>query len=113
MVTSEVEETNLKSSVLKLLKPLGGISSFIKENDTVLLKPNFNTSDPFPASTDKDFLKVILDILYEQKVKKVIIGESSTFYRNTHKEMQRLNVLDLENKYKNLEILCFEDTKWI
>ena len=43
----------------------GGLKSFISEGDQVLLKPNFNTGDPFPASTDPDFLHTIAKMVLE------------------------------------------------
>ncbi len=43
----------------------------------VLLKPNFNTADPFPASTHNDTLVQLIAELREMGVKAVTIGERS------------------------------------
>ena len=54
---------DLQADIKKLIQPLiGNITDFIKPNDRVLLKPNFNTADPFPASTANDFLAAIIEI---------------------------------------------------
>jgi uncharacterized protein (DUF362 family) len=43
----------------------------------VLLKPNFNTADPFPASTHNDTLTHLILNLREMGAKKITIGERS------------------------------------
>jgi len=48
-------EENLKKTVLKAVDKIGGFKNFIKAGDVVLLKPNFNSADPYPASTDIPF----------------------------------------------------------
>ena len=48
-------ENDLKAAVTKAVDSLGGFEKFIKTGDVVFLKPNFNTADPFPASTDACF----------------------------------------------------------
>ncbi len=52
-MVSKIQVNNLKESVLESVNQIGGFNSFLKENETILLKPNFNTADPFPASTDR------------------------------------------------------------
>jgi len=46
----------IEDTIRTALQLHGGFKKFISEGDQVLLKPNFNTDDPFPASTDPDFL---------------------------------------------------------
>jgi hypothetical protein len=48
-------EEDLKKSVKKVVDLTGGFKKFIKPADVVLLKPNFNTADPFPASSSTFF----------------------------------------------------------
>ncbi len=73
---------SLKSEIEKALQPLGGLGKYVSKGDKILLKPNFNTADPFPASTDPDFLltvaKMILDITPD-----LTIIESSMFRLKT------------------------------
>ncbi|MFX0015870.1 MAG: DUF362 domain-containing protein [Promethearchaeota archaeon] len=75
---------SLKEVLVNVLEPLDGISSFISRNDQVLLKPNFNTGDPFPASTDPDFLEHVLRLIMKQ-TSNIEIIESSTIRANTTK----------------------------
>jgi uncharacterized protein (DUF362 family) len=95
------------------LEPLGGIKNFVKKGDVVLLKPNFNTADPFPASTDYEFLKAVVEIVYSAEPKLVMIGESSTMSLNTKKIMEELKIFDLMNLENPPRIYIFEDYEWI
>jgi len=104
---------NLKECIIKSLEPLGGIKNFVKKGDVVLLKPNFNTADPFPASTDYEFLKAVVEIVYSAEPKLVMIGESSTMSLNTKKIMEELKIFDLMNLENPPRIYIFEDYKWI
>lgn len=54
-------EKNLKEAILKAVGLIGGFKQFINIGDVVFLKPNFNTADPFPASTDPEFLKAVVE----------------------------------------------------
>jgi uncharacterized protein (DUF362 family) len=55
----------LKKSVKTSVSLIGGFQRLISKGETVLLKPNYNTADPFPGSSDPMFLKAITELLYE------------------------------------------------
>lgn len=83
-LVSEVidDSTSLETKILEVLEPLGGIENFISKSDSVLIKPNFNTGDPFPASTDPEFLLAFVKMVLKYS-KNVQIIESSTIRTNT------------------------------
>jgi len=103
----------LKSDIEHALNQLGGLQSFVTPHDRVLLKPNFNTADPFPASTDIAFLKAVVELVYKQNPKQVIIGESSTFRLRAKDVMRKLGVYDFQKTYPELVIHDFNDGKWV
>jgi uncharacterized protein (DUF362 family) len=43
----------------------------------VLIKPNFNTADPVPGSTDNETLLALIDALWEMGARSVSVGERS------------------------------------
>ncbi len=86
---------SLKEAVLEVVNLLGGFGKFVETGDTVLLKPNFNTADPFPASTDQEFLKAVVELVYDYGAKLVMVGDSSTMTLNTRKVMEKLGIFDL------------------
>lgn len=112
VVKIKVEE-NLKESVLKSVNELGGFGKFINKGDVVLLKPNFNTADPSPASTDLGFLKVVTELVYDCGAKIVIIGDSSTMSLNTRKVMEKIGVFELEKMERPPRIYVFDERKWV
>ncbi len=108
----EVKE-DLKASIKEVVENIGGFNNIFDKGDVVLVKPNFNTCDPFPASTDLEFLKEVVGLIYEAGVKSVIVGESSTYSRNTRSEMEKLGVFDLEKEKNPPKIHIFEEREWV
>ncbi|HUV71917.1 MAG TPA: DUF362 domain-containing protein [Clostridia bacterium] len=112
VVKTKVEK-DLKNSVSGLLGELGGFKKFIKTGEVVFLKPNFNTADPFPASTDLEFLKAVVELVYEAGAKLVMIGESSTVSLNTRKIMEEKGVFALQESETPPRVYIFEEGKWL
>lgn len=104
---------NLKESILEAVNLIGGFKKIIKTGDVVLLKPNFNTADPFPASSDLEFIKSVVELVYDCGAKIVMIGESSTMSLNTRKVMEELKIFELENMKLPPRIYVFEERKWV
>jgi len=80
---------NLKEVILKAVDLIGGFNKVIDKGDQVLLKPNFNSADSPPASTDPQFLKAIVELLFEHGAGKVIVGESSWQLLCTRKALEQ------------------------
>jgi len=70
---------DLRESIELAVSLIGGIQKIVHKGDTILLKPNYNTADPFPGSSDPSFIKTIIEILYEAGAGKVIVGERTAF----------------------------------
>jgi len=105
--------TNLREDIRRAVDEIGGLNKFINMGDRVLLKPNFNTADPFPASSDPKFLKEVISLVYDQKPKKVILGDSSTFRLSATKVMKKLHIYDFKNEFPELELIDFNDHSWV
>lgn len=106
-------EKSLKESILKAVNLLGGFEQFINRGEVVFLKPNFNTADPSPASSDPEFLKAVTELVYDCGAKIVMLGDSSTMSLNTRKTMEKLKIFDLENMERPPRIYVFEDRGWV
>jgi uncharacterized protein (DUF362 family) len=86
---------DLEASVARSLELLGGLDRLASTGDTVMVKPNFNSPDPFPGSTDLDFLKAVLKLLLEAGAR-VVVGESSGgMWRPTRVTLAKLGVPEL------------------
>lgn len=104
---------DLKQSVRDVLKPLGGMGKYISAGDRVLLKPNFNTADPFPASSDLGFIKAVTELVFEQNPREVIIGDSSTMLLDTDRAFSDIGIRGIEIENGTPQILNFEDGEWV
>ncbi|OGZ33648.1 MAG: hypothetical protein A2Y98_01810 [Candidatus Portnoybacteria bacterium RBG_19FT_COMBO_36_7] len=114
MVSKIKFEGNLKEAVEKAVGQIGGFSSFIKSGDKVLLKPNFNTADPYPASSDPEFLKTVARLVYQAGASEVFIGDSCTMALNTCRVMEKLGIFDFQKEIQPApKILVFEKGKWL
>jgi uncharacterized protein (DUF362 family) len=99
---------DIRKTVDLVLAGLGPLSFAISRGDTVLVKPNFNSDDPPPASTDLTFLKVMLEILLELGAK-VTVGESSGgIWRPTSKVFNRLHLYELTHSL-GVRLIAFEE----
>jgi len=112
VISLKVEE-NIKNTISKTVSKLGGFNKFINRGDVVMIKPNFNTADPPPASTDIDFLKATVELVYKAGAKLVMIGESSTMSINSRKTLEQRGVFELLEMKKPPRIYIFEEGGWI
>ncbi|HVP92520.1 MAG TPA: DUF362 domain-containing protein, partial [Acidobacteriota bacterium] len=103
---------NLKADILKAVDLIGGFSKIINKGDKVLLKPNYNSADPPPASSDPQFLKAIAELLFEYGAGKVIVGESSWQGLRTRKALKQTGTLDAL-KDTGAEVAFFDEEKMI
>jgi uncharacterized protein (DUF362 family) len=104
---------DLQSSIIEAVKPLGGFEAFIKPGDRVLLKPNVNTADPFPASSDPAFVRLVANLVLACNPAEVIIGDTSTFYQSSCNNFEKLCLFDLRKIDQRLKVLTFDEGKWV
>jgi uncharacterized protein (DUF362 family) len=107
------ESLGLKEVIKKAVEQIGGFGKFINKGETVLLKPNFNTADPYPASSDPRFLQAIIQLVYQEGAGQVIIGDSCTMALDTRKVMEKLGIFELQNLSPPPKIIVFEEGKWV
>jgi uncharacterized protein (DUF362 family) len=93
-LVSKIEATeNPKRDILKAVDAIGGFRSIINEGDKVLVKPNYNSADTPPASTEPEFLKAIVELLFTHGAGKVVVGESSWQMLKTRKALDKTGTL--------------------
>ncbi len=82
-----------KQNILEAVDSIGGFRRIINEGDKVLVKPNFNSADSPPASSEPQFLKAIVELLFEYGAGKVVVGESSWQMLRTRKALDQTGTL--------------------
>jgi len=100
-----------KEAILNSVSLIGGFNKVIQRGDKVLLKPNFNTADPPPGSSDPDFVKAVIELLYEHGAKKVVLGESSMLRLSTRKVLKETGMLKKAEE-AGAEVVIFNEGKW-
>lgn len=99
---------NVKATVSRCVELIGGISRLAGKGDTILVKPNFNSPDPPPGSTDLEFLRVVLELLLRTGAR-VVVGESSGgMWRPTRKTLDKLGVPELLAGM-GVELIAFDE----
>jgi uncharacterized protein (DUF362 family) len=104
--------SNVKEDIKRAVDLIGGFKSSIGEGERVLLKPNFNTADPPPASSDPEFVRAIIELLYENGAGEVILGESSTAVLNTRDVLEETGMLDIA-KEAGARVVVFDEKEWV
>lgn len=106
---------DLRQSIERSLSLLGNsLGNVFHRGDKVMVKPNFNSADPFPASTDMSFLRTFIEMLLETG-SKVTIGESSGgIWRPTRNVLLKKGVYELAAAL-SVELIAFEDfpDQWV
>ncbi len=110
LVSVVQHEDTLTESVAAAMDAIGGLSLIVGRGDTVLLKPNFNTADPPPASSDPAFVRAVIELLYDHGVSRVIVGESSS--SSTRRVLRDTGMLE-EARGLGAEVIIFDEGKWV
>jgi len=77
LVSFVVAEEDIKSDVKKAVDLIGGFEKSLDTQDRILVKPNFNSDDPPPGSTDLNFLAAVIDLLRECGYSNITVGDGS------------------------------------
>jgi uncharacterized protein (DUF362 family) len=113
ILVSKVPAVNdLKRDILKSVDLIGGFGRVVGDGDEVWLKPNFNTGDTPPGSSDPDFVKAVIELLYEQGAGKVIVGESSMMSAATRRVFEETGMLE-KAENAEAEVVFFDEGKWV
>jgi len=76
------------------------------KNKNVLVKPNFNTADPVPGSTNNDTLAALVEEVWKMGAKSVSLGERS--YPPTRQVMEQKGIPPLMKKL-DVTVIDFDD----
>ena len=108
IVAKVTADEDIRYSIDRAIAMLGKLGQAISRGDNVLVKPNFNSPDPFPASTDLTFLRAVVEMLLEVGAK-VTIGESSGgIWRPSRNVFSKLGVYELARNM-DVKLIAFED----
>ncbi len=103
---------DLKQNIGQAVAAIGGFQKLVEPGDTILVKPNFNTSDPPPGSSDPHFVKAVIELLYEHGAGRVVVGESSMISLSTRDTLCKTGMLQAA-KEAGAEVVIFDEGEWV
>jgi len=110
LVSRVAYDGNLRKSIQRALSLIGGIDGLVKQGETVLVKPNYNTAHPFPGSSDPDFIRAVIEILYEAGAGKVVLGERTALL-HSRKVLKQAGIVEVAQK-AGAEVRVFGKDGW-
>lgn len=102
----------LKSAVKDAVDLIGGFAKIINQSDTVTIKPNLNTADPYPASSDPEFIRVLGELILETGASKLKIIDSSTLRLSTRKVAETIGLTAVAESL-DAELIFLDEHDWI
>jgi uncharacterized protein (DUF362 family) len=113
LVSRVVASADIKKTVEKAVDLISGFKKVVSSGDKIFVKPNFNSDDPFPASSDPDFVKTVVSLLYESGASEVVIVESSGLpWLPTKNVMEKMGMLRAAEEC-GAEVRILDDREWI
>ncbi len=107
------EGRSLKGAVKLAVDAIGGFRKSLDPGDKVLLKANFNSDDPFPASTSLDFLEAVVELLREEGITNLTLGERSGWpWLPTDRVLRELGVYEVLERI-DLPLIVFDEGPWV
>ena len=104
---------DLKDSIRQAVEGLGGFTRFVAPGDKILIKPNFNTADPYPGSSDRDFVAAFAELCREAGAGEIMVGDSCTYFLKTASVMKKWGCHLLMTGRPWLKIVNFDEGKWV
>ena len=101
----------LRDSIRRVVDLVGGMDSIISHGDTVTIKPNLNTADPYPASSDSAFIEALgLEIL-SAGADKIRIIDSSMFRLNSREVATKIGLNEVAENL-DAELVFLDEHSW-
>ncbi|MFQ5975296.1 MAG: DUF362 domain-containing protein [Candidatus Hydrothermarchaeales archaeon] len=107
-----VRGTDIKKMIEESINLIGGVEQFAFDGKEVLVKPNINSDDPFPATTNPEVVGSVVQFLYDAGASNVLVGDmSNPSYLPTIKTMQKLGIKRAAED-AGAEVVSFDDDEW-
>ena len=106
-------DRQLKQVIKQAVDMIGGVRQALHPEDRVLLKANFNSDDPYPASSDLGFLGAVVELLREEGITDLTLGERSGWpWMPTAHVLEEMGVFKFAEEI-DLPIIDFDSGPWM
>lgn len=104
---------DLIEHVNAVVEAIGGFRRLVRPGDRITIKPNFNSGDPPPNSTDIPFIGALIALLKDHGAGHVVVGESARHPPTSSRlEIRRTGVLEA-CRALGAEVVVFGDQHWV
>ena len=103
---------NLKHTIEEAVRLIGGFEKVISRDDAVTIKPNLNTADPYPASSDPQFIKALGELILEAGAGKLKIIDSSMMRLSTREVAESVGLTKIAQEL-NAELIFLDEHDWV
>lgn len=105
--------TSLKEMIEESINLIGGAEQFDFKGKEVLIKPNVNSNDQYPATTNPNVIGATVQYLYENGASKVIVCDmSNPMFLPTIQTMQTLGIKKAAED-AGAEVTSFDNGEWV
>ncbi|MFW9769506.1 MAG: DUF362 domain-containing protein [Candidatus Thorarchaeota archaeon] len=112
LVSKVVAEADLKKTVKQAVDLIGGLDKVISPADKVTIKPNLNTADPYPASSDPAFIKALGEVILEAGASRLEIMDSSTIRVPTRGVAEKIG-LNVVADELDADLILLDEHEWV
>ncbi len=77
--TLVARKEELRKAVETAVRVIGGLEKVVSDGDTVIIKPNFNNGGLFPAASDPEFVRVVVEMCRDCGAERIRIMDSAGF----------------------------------
>ena len=113
-------DSPIDDAVRKAIDLIGGISSFVRPGDRVVVKPNLAYPYPPPATTDPSVVEAVARLCVEAGAREVMVGDSSSYScknilgygRWSNMDVIRSTGMDRAAERAGAKIVDFDSAKW-
>lgn len=111
LVSKVKHEGELEDSIIKAVDSIGGFKNYMVEGKSILIKPNYNSADPPPATSDPEFIAILVKLLKKAGASEVFVGESSMFLLSTKRILSETGLKDAVEA-EGGKVIYFGDSGW-
>jgi len=106
-------DRQLKPAIKQAVDMIGGVRQALTPENRVLLKANFNSDDPYPASTDLGFLGAVVELLREEGITNLTLGERAGWpWMPTAHVLEEMGVFKFAEEI-DLPVIDFDSGPWM
>jgi uncharacterized protein (DUF362 family) len=106
-------DRDLKGDIKRAIDRIGGLGKALNKSDSILIKPNMNTGDPWPGGgTDPHFLDALIQVLQDSGYGKLTVGDSCGPWGPTERVIKKVGY-DAVCEKNGVKLLDFDKGKWM